>query len=101
MNDVYDVLNRIDKHLIAAVVSNDQQFVNEVLGNTVNGCTHHGIMGRTAGAYPTWIHFGSGNDPRAAGASSHEGIIYTWSCHREIVKDVGPVPEDWSTPPPS
>ena len=36
-------------HLTAAVVSNDINFVQHVLGNTVNGTTYCGIRARTTG----------------------------------------------------
>ena len=37
-------------HLTAALVSNDAQFTDYVLGRTVNGTTYHGMRARTTGA---------------------------------------------------
>ena len=100
LDKVLGILNKIKLHLTAAVISNDLQFVQKILGETVNGVTFIGTMGRTTGAPPN-MYFGCGNDPRACGASSPEGVLYTWTCHREIVMDIGPAPKNWKTPPPS
>ena len=40
----------MDHHLTCGVVSNDKQFVNKVLANTVNGTTYCGMRARTTGA---------------------------------------------------
>ena len=86
--------------MTAAVVSKDPHFLKDVLAKTVNGVTFSGIRGRTTGAPPNhW--FGPCGDPRAGGIVTREGIINTWSSHREIIFDEGPVPNDWSIPPPS
>ena len=45
--------------------------------------------------------FGPAGDPRGAGIGSPEAIQVTWSCHREIITDEGPVPGGWVAPPPS
>jgi 1-pyrroline-5-carboxylate dehydrogenase len=45
--------------------------------------------------------FGPAGDPRGAGIGTKEAIQLVWSCHREIIHDVGPVPEGWTTPPSS
>ena len=84
-------------HLSAAIISNKQRFVNHILGNTVNGITFHGVLGRTTGTY-SFDYFGAGNDPRACGAMTPEGVMYTWSCNREIIRDIGPPPKDWKLP---
>ena len=34
---VLEVLNKMQNHLTAGVVSNDNHFLHEVLGNTING----------------------------------------------------------------
>jgi 1-pyrroline-5-carboxylate dehydrogenase len=95
-----DILERIPHHLTAGVVSNDALFLKKVLGATVNGTTYCGMRGRTTGA-PQNHWFGPCGDPRAAGIGTPEAIIATWSGHREIVSDQGPLPDGWSTPPPT
>jgi len=37
--------------------------------------------------------FGPAGDPRGAGIGTPEAIKLVWSCHREIINDVGPIPE--------
>ena len=54
------------------------------------------MRARTTGA-PQNHWFGPSGDPRAAGIGTPEAIIATWSCHREIIMDQGPLPNDWST----
>lgn len=97
---VLDILERISHHLTAGVVSNDPLFLKKVLGETVNGTTYCGMRGRTTGA-PQNHWFGPAADPRAAGIGTPEAIISTWSGHREIVSDLGPLPDGWVTPPPT
>jgi len=87
----------MDHHLTAAIVSNDIHFLQLMLGNTVNGVTYTGIKGRTTGA-PQNHWFGPCGDPRGAGIGSPEAIINVWSCHREIITDVGPISKTWTTP---
>ena len=94
---ILEALERIPLHLTAAVVSNDPLFQQQVLGLTVNGTTYTGIRARTTGA-PRNHWFGPARDPRSAGIGTPEAIISTWSCHREIIKDIGPIDPDWSTP---
>lgn len=43
--------------------------------------------------------FGPAGDPRGAGIGTPEAIKLVWSCHREIIYDVGPVPQNWEIPP--
>ena len=88
---VLDALERIAQHLTAAVVSADHDFQQRVLGATVNGTTYCGMRARTTGA-PQNHWFGPAGDPRAAGIGTPEAIQTTWSCHREIVFDQGPLP---------
>jgi 1-pyrroline-5-carboxylate dehydrogenase len=95
---VLEVLERMSQHLTAAVVSADIEFQNKVLGATVNGTTYCGMRARTTGA-PQNHWFGPCGDPRAAGIGTPEAIVHTWSGHREIIHDQGPLPEGWSTPP--
>lgn len=97
---VLDILERMSHHLTAGVVSNDALFLKKVLGVTVNGTTYCGMRGRTTGA-PQNHWFGPAGDPRAAGIGTPEAIIATWSGHREIVSDQGPLPDGWTTPPPT
>jgi 1-pyrroline-5-carboxylate dehydrogenase len=46
---VLEAMERMSQHLTAAVVSNDMNFVREVLANSVNGTTYAGIRARTTG----------------------------------------------------
>eukprot|EP00121_Abeoforma_whisleri_P002569 Awhi_evm1s2310 len=46
-DDMLNLIERIDARLTAAVVSNDVQFINRVLGATTNGTTYAGIRART------------------------------------------------------
>ncbi|WP_082990033.1 aldehyde dehydrogenase family protein [Woeseia oceani] len=94
---VLGVLERISHHLTAAVVSNDVAFQKTVLGATVNGTTYCGMRARTTGA-PQNHWFGPCGDPRAAGIGTAEAIRATWSGHREIIMDQGPLPADWTIP---
>ena len=95
---VLDVLERMPQHLTAAVVSADVEFQQKVLAATVNGTTYCGMRARTTGA-PQNHWFGPCGDPRAAGIGTPEAIISTWSGHREIIMDQGPLPDGWTTPP--
>ncbi|XP_009598232.1 delta-1-pyrroline-5-carboxylate dehydrogenase 12A1, mitochondrial [Nicotiana tomentosiformis] len=99
-NQLLLVLNALEKmhaHLTAAVVSNDILFLQEVIGNSVNGTTYAGLRARTTGA-PQNHWFGPAGDPRGAGIGTPEAIKLVWSCHREVIYDVGPVPLGWKTP---
>ena len=100
VDGVVDVLERMQAHLTAAVVSNDPAFTQAVLGRTVNGTTYHGIRARTTGA-PQNHWFGPSGDPRGAGIGTREAIQHVWSSHREVIADSAPIPKDWTTPPPS
>eukprot|EP00891_Asterochloris_glomerata_P008338 jgi/Astpho2/8338/Aster-01407 len=92
IDTVLEVTERMHAHLTCAVVSNDPIFTNHVLANTVNGTTYAGLRARCTGA-PQNHWFGPAGDPRAAGIGTPEAIRLVWSCHREIINDVGPVPE--------
>ncbi|XP_074277305.1 putative aldehyde dehydrogenase isoform X2 [Silene latifolia] len=94
---VLEALERMHAHLTAAVVSNDLLFLQAIIGNTVNGTTYAGLRARTTGA-PQNHWFGPAGDPRGAGIGTPEAIKLVWSCHREIIYDVGPVPHQWQTP---
>lgn len=67
----------------------------QVLGHTVNGTTYVGRRARTTGA-PQNHWFGPAGDPRGAGIGTPEAIRLVWSCHREIIHDFGPCPQDTS-----
>jgi 1-pyrroline-5-carboxylate dehydrogenase len=95
---VLDALERISHHLTAAVVSADVEFQNRVLSATVNGTSYVGMRARTTAA-PQNHWFGPCGDPRAAGIGTPEAIISTWSGHREVIMDQGPLPDGWTTPP--
>ncbi|XP_038977491.1 delta-1-pyrroline-5-carboxylate dehydrogenase 12A1, mitochondrial isoform X3 [Phoenix dactylifera] len=94
---VLDACERMHSHLTAAVVSNDPLFLQEVLGKSVNGTTYAGIRARTTGA-PQNHWFGPAGDPRCAGIGTPEAIKLVWSCHREIIYDIGPLPQHWEIP---
>ena len=97
---VLEACERMHHHLTAAVVSNDINFVQNVLAHTVNGTTYAGLRARTTGA-PQNHWFGPAGDPRGAGIGTPEAIQVVWSCHREIIEDFGPIPQGWSLPEPS
>ena len=94
---VLGLLERMSQHLTAALVSADVGFQNSVLAATVNGTTYCGMRARTTGA-PQNHWFGPCGDPRAAGIGTPEAIIQTWSGHREIILDQGPLPTGWTIP---
>ena len=94
MKRVLNTLDEIEHNLTAAIVSNDSDFLNEVLPHTVNGTTYAGRRARTTGA-PQNHWFGPCGDPRGAGIGTTEAIQLVWSSHREIIWDKGPVPEGW------
>mgnify|MGYP001156813327 FL=1 len=94
---VLRILERMSHHLTAAVVSRDINFQNSVLGATVNGTTYSGVRARTTGA-PQNHWFGPGGDPRGAGIGTAEAIQITWSHHREVIMDQGPIPNEWEIP---
>ena len=98
IDTVLGILERMSHHLTAAVVSADVLFQRRVLEATVNGTTYCGMRARTTGA-PQNHWFGPSGDPRGAGIGTPEAIITTWSAHREIIFDQGPMPEGWTTPP--
>lgn len=95
---VMNTLEEIEHNLTAAVVSNDPDFYNGVLGSTINGTTYAGRRARTTGA-PQNHWFGPSGDPRGAGIGTKEAIQHVWSSHREIVWDKGPIPSDWAGTP--
>jgi len=94
MKKVLETLEGMEHHLTAAVVSNDSDFLQEILSQTVNGTQYAGIRARTTGA-PQNHWFGPAGDPRGAGIGTKEAIQLVWSCHREIIWDKGPIPEGW------
>lgn len=100
LDQVLDVLESIPDHLTAAIVSNDQQWTDYILGETVNGTQYAGLRARTTGA-PQNHWFGPSGDPRGAGIGTDYAIQYTWSHHREVVTDVGPVQTGWKMPKPT
>lgn len=88
VNDVLKVLEDIPHNLTASICSNDNKFVHHFLGNTINGVTYSGILSRTTGA-PQNHYFGPSGDPRSSGIGTPEAIINMWTCHREVVTDIG------------
>ena len=73
LDTVLDVLESIPDHLTAAIVSNDPQWWNHVLGHTVNGTQYVGLRARTTGA-PQNHWFGPSGDPRGAGIGTDYAI---------------------------
>jgi 1-pyrroline-5-carboxylate dehydrogenase len=94
---VIQILNNMKHNLTAGVVSNDPIFLDQVLGQTINGTTYAGIRARTTGA-PQNHWFGPCGDPRGAGIGTKEAILHVWTSHREIIRDFGPVNPNWKTP---
>lgn len=74
VDTVLELLERMENHLTAAVVSNDPIFLHRILGNTVNGTTYSGMRARTTGA-PQNHWFGPAGDPRGAGIGTPVRII--------------------------
>jgi len=95
IDDVLEVIDRMPNHLTAGIVSNDIQFVQHCLSNTINGTQYAGIRAKTTAA-PQQHWFGPSGDPRSAGIHTAEAIKLVWSSHREIIYDWGPVPEEWN-----
>ena len=89
LDDVIRALNDMQNHLTAGIVSNDPQFLNHVLGNTISGTIYAGLLARTTAA-PQQHWFGPSGDVRAGGIHTKEAIQLCWSGHREIIYDVGP-----------
>jgi 1-pyrroline-5-carboxylate dehydrogenase len=79
-----NICNSMKHHLTAGVVDNDPDFLNNVLGQTVNGTTY--ARARTTGA-PQWHFFGPCGHPAAAGIGTIEAIRSTWALNRTIIKD--------------
>ncbi len=90
---ITSVLEKIPNRLTAAIVSKSIAFQQKILGSTVNGTTYCGMRARTTGA-PQNHWFGPCGDPRSAGIGTPEAIIHTWSGHREIIFDQGPIPKN-------
>lgn len=88
-SQILDILESFEHHLTAGIVSNDVNFINYFLKNSVNGVTYVGRKARTTGA-PQNHWFGPSNDPRGSGIGTIEAIKDTWTAHREIVYDFGP-----------
>lgn len=100
VNLIIEACERMNHHLTAAVVSNDSMFINYVLGHTVNGTTYAGIRARTTGA-PQNHWFGPAGDPRDGGIGTPESILHVWSCHREVILDIGPIESCFLPPKPT
>ena len=99
-DQIVAVLEAISANLTAAIVSNDPIFREKLLGLTVNGTTYSGLRARTTGGSSNhW--FGPSGDPRGAGIGTPYAIQYTWSHHREIMSDIGPIPASWTMPHPN
>jgi len=96
---IVEILNGLPNFLTAACVSNDVQFVDKIMGQTMNGTQYAGLKARTTGA-PQNHWFGPSGDVRGAGIGTPYAIQCTWSHHREIISDIGPISPDWVMPPP-
>jgi len=66
---------------------------------STNGTTYFGKRSRTTGA-PANHFFGPCGDPRAGGIGTPEAILGTWTTQREIIRDIGDLPEGWTAPNP-
>lgn len=99
LEKILAILEKLDHHLTAAIVSKDEEFRRYVLGRTINGTTYSGIRARTTGA-PQNHWFGPAGDPRGAGIGTKEAIQLVWSCHREVIDDISPVSKSWTIPNP-
>jgi len=97
LDQVLEACERMESHLTAAIVSQDINFQQKVLGNTVNGTTYAGVRARTTGA-PQNHWFGPAGDPRSAGIHTPEAIKLVWSTHREIIYDCGRADASWTAP---
>ena len=97
LSKITSILERITNRLTAAIVSNEISFQQKILSMTVNGTTYCGMRARTTGA-PQNHWFGPSGDPRAAGIGTPEAIRNTWSGHREIIFDQGPLATNWQPP---
>lgn len=86
LDSILKIFEKLENHLTAGVVSNDPEFLNYVLGRTINGTTYAGIRARTTGA-PEWHFFGPAGHPAGAGIGTPEAIINTWSQNRTIIYD--------------
>ena len=83
---ILKIFEKLENHLTAGVVSTDPEFLNHVLGRTINGTTYAGIRARTTGA-PEWHFFGPAGHPASGGIGTPEAIINTWSQNRTIIYD--------------
>jgi 1-pyrroline-5-carboxylate dehydrogenase len=70
---IIEVINDLPHHLTAAVVSNDVQFNDRILSQTLNGTQYAGLRARTTGA-PQNHWFGPSGDPRGAGIGTPYAI---------------------------
>jgi len=83
---ILKIFEKLENRLTAAVVDNDPDFLNYVLGRTTNGTTYAGIKARTTAA-PQNHFFGPTGHPACAGIGPPEAIINVWSQNRTIVMD--------------
>ena len=88
VDDVIADCEAMDNNLTMALVSNDQQFRDYLLGRTVNGTVYDGIKARTTGA-PQNHFFGPAGKPLGAGIGTADAIIQCWSTNRTVIKDTG------------
>lgn len=100
VDKVIECCNRYENRLTAGIVSNDVLFLDKILGQTNNGVTYTGIRARTTGA-PQNHWFGPCGDPRGAGIGTKEAILHCYTSHREIIRDYGPIADNFKIPPPS
>ncbi|KAL8427148.1 hypothetical protein Efla_007714 [Eimeria flavescens] len=97
---VASLTQQLPHHLTAAVVTRAVDTLQFFLRSSGSGTTYAGIRARTTGA-PQNHFFGPGGDPRGASIGTPQAVRDTWTFHREIVLDQGPIPDHWSLPPPS
>lgn len=94
---VLKILNTMKNHLTCGIVSQEQEFLEKMLGNTFVGTTYAGCRARTTAA-PQQMWFGPCGDPRGAGIHTPEAIQMVWSGHREIIWDKGAIEPDFKAP---
>lgn len=98
LDTALQAIGKLKNHLTAGIVSNDDDFVDRVLGATKVGTTYTGRRARTTGA-ESFQPFRPGGDPLAGDIGDPEGILDCWSWRRSITEDK-PFQITWHYPVP-
>jgi len=96
LDQVLDFIENLEHRLTAAIISNDEKFCTKVMGCTTNGTTYRGLRARTTGAPEN--HWFGPTGPNAAGIGTDEAIRVVWSSQREVIFEMGGIPEGWELP---